>query len=163
MELGSVLSGAFIMVVCALPFIMMSNNRKKKEKQLLQSLTDLAIQNNCRIDQHELLGNFVIGIDESKNFVFFYRQVKDKETTQAIDLDKIERCKVINTSRKVKHDGKSQEVLDKLELSFLPAAKDNPEIKLEFFNTDVNSQLYGELQSIERWSKFVNSRLLVKK
>ncbi len=159
MELGSVLSGAFVIVVCALPFIMMSKNRKKKEKQLLQSLSAVADQNNCRIEQHELFGNFVIGIDESKNFVFFYRLVKDKETTQAIDLGKIEKCRVINTSRKVKHDGKSQDVIDKLELGFLPIAKDHPEIKLEFYNSDVNSQLYGELQSIERWAKLVNGRV----
>lgn len=51
----------------------------------------------------------------------------------------------------------------KLELSFLPIANDKPEIKLEFFHIDVSVQLYGELQSIEKWSKIINDRLNHKK
>jgi len=163
MDLGSAIIGAVAIIICALPFVMMSRSRKKREKAFLQSLSKIATQNNCQINQHEIFGNFAIGIDETKNFVFFFRQVKDNEIEQLVDLSEIQSCKVINTSRNFKNKDGNQKVIDKLELSFTPTAKNKPEIKMEFFNADVNIQLYGELQSIEKWSKLINDRLKHKK
>ncbi len=53
----------------------------------------------------------------------------------------------------------NQKMIDRLELCFISKAKDKPEIKLEFFNADVHPQLYGELQTVEKWSKLINGRL----
>ena len=41
--------------------------------------------------------------------------------------------------------------------------KNKSEIKLEFFNADLNLQLYDELKAIENWSKMIKDRLLLKK
>jgi len=158
MDLGSAIIGAIVIVISALPVILMNRSIKKRKKVLLQSIKEMATQNNCHINQHEIFGSFAIGIDDSKNFVFFYRQTKEKEIKQFVDLGEVQSCKVINTSRTLKRKEGNQKVIDKLELSFIPAMN-KPEIKLEFFNADVNAQLYGELQSIEKWSKLINDRL----
>ena len=162
-ELGSALSGAIIIILLALPFVMLNSSKRKREKKFLQSLSEIAAQNNCQIDQHELFGSFAIGIDESKNHVFFYRQAKDKQFAQSVDLGEVQSSKVIKTSRTLKNNGEYQEVLDRLELGFVPLDEKKSETKLEFFNTDVNVQLYGELQSIEKWSQLINDRLEQKK
>lgn len=163
MDLGSVIIGAIAIIICALPFAMMSIGRKKSEKIFLKSLSEMATRNNCRLSQHDLLGIFAIGIDETKGFVFFYRQTKDSEIEQIVDLSEIQSCKVINKSRSFKNKAGNQKVIERLELSFIPIVKTKPEIKMEFFNADVGVQLNGELQSIDKWSKLINDRLVPEK
>lgn len=159
MELGSAITGAILIIICALPFISIRRNRMKKEKSILQSLTRVAAQNNCQIDHQDLCGNFAIGIDETKNSVFFYRQAKVNEVEQYVNLDEVQSCKIINTNRTFMSSGKKQEVIDKLELSFIPTTNSKPVANMEFFNIDMNIQLFGELELIKKWSKLINDRL----
>lgn len=125
----------------------------------MQSLSKIATQHDCQINQYEIFGSFAIGLDKIKNFVFFYKQIKDKVEEHTICLGEIQSCKILNISRSLKTKSGSQNVIDRLELSFIPIAENKPEIKLEFFNTDISVQLNGELQSIEKWSKLINDRL----
>lgn len=163
MDLGTAIIGAISIILCALPFVMIRRSRKKREKVFLQSLSEIASKNNSQITQNEIFGSFAIGIDEIKNFVFSYRSVDDNVSEQIIDLGEIQSCKVINTSKTFTNNDASQKVIGRLELSFIPTAKNKPEIRLEFFNTDVNPQLNGELQSIEKWAKHINELLNHKK
>jgi hypothetical protein len=159
MDLNSAMAGAIMIAICILPFISMSRGRKKRDKQMLQSLTEIAKQHNCQISQHEFCGDFVIGIDEIKNSVFFHKHLRDKTIEQFIDLASIKNCKIININRAIKNHEGTHKVIDKLELVFIPASKNKSEITLEFFNSDVTTQLYGELPTIEKWSKLINDRL----
>jgi hypothetical protein len=158
-NLGSTIIGAIIIIILALPFIMSSRNKKETQKKMLQSLSGVSAKNNCQIDQHEILGSFAIGIDETKNFAFFYHLSAGKEIEQSINLSEVKNCKVINTSRTLQEKGGNRKVIDKLELSFMPTANNKPEVKLEFFNSEESLQQNGVLQSIEKWSKLINSRL----
>lgn len=159
MDLGSTIVGAIIIIICIVPFILMSQSIKKRKRQMLQSLTKIATQHYCQITQYEFCGDFIIGIDKIKNFVFFYKKLKDKEVEQFIDLDNIQNCKVINLNRTITNKDGNHKVIDKLALDFIPISKDKTEITLEFFNSDVSIQFSGELQSIEKWSKLINDQL----
>src|SRR5690606_32033161 len=103
-----------------------------------------------------------IGIDKLKNYLLFYKKMKDKETTQFIDLESIHSCRLLNSSRTIKNKQEKYHVIDRLSLSLTPNLKNKKELVLEFFNSDHNSQIYGELQSIEKWLKLVNLQLKVK-
>lgn len=136
-----------------------AENKRKKSNYLKAILSELAAEHDCRIDQLEIAGNLAIALDETRNFVFYCAQGKERTDKQYVDLGKIQGCKVITTSRMVKSKEGNQKVIDRLELSFIPKAKEKPEIKLEFFNADINPQLYGELQTVKKWSKLINGRL----
>lgn len=159
MDLNSAITGAIAILICFLPFVMITRSRKKKEKLFLKSLSDFAIQNNCQIDQREVFNSFAIGMDEAQNFVLFYSKTKDREIAQFVDLGKIQSCKVSNTNRTYKNKEGDHKVIDKLELNFIPTARNQPAVTMEFFNPEVSLQLSGELQSIEKWSKLINDRL----
>lgn len=163
LDLGSALIGVGAIMSCALPIVMMNRNRKIREKQFLQALTDIASGQDCKIDQHEIFGRFAIGIDESKKWVFFSRLAKDQVDEQSIDLQKIQNCKVLNTNRIHKNSDGNQKIIDKLELCFTPIAPNTPAVKLEFYNVDVSPQLDGELHAVEKWSEIINGRLKSKK
>lgn len=162
MELGSALIGAIFLLLCMLPFVMMSRSRKRREKMMLQSLSKIALDNNCQTSEHELFAHLAIGLDHTRPAVMFYRKIKENTSEQFVDLREIQSCKVFNTSRTVKTPSGERNVVDKLELGLIPIEKNKKEVRLKFFDSEENSQLFGELQSIQKWSKqlgeLINSR-----
>ena len=163
MDLGIIPIMVIILTICILPFIFMSRSRKKREKKFLQSLSKIAEKHNCNITQHEFCGDFVIGLDENANAVFFFKQVNNKETAKYINLTKIQSCTMINTSKTIKAKNSSYKEIDKLEFKFLPTTKYKPNILLEFYNYDESLPLSCQLELMEKWLKIINDKLVSQK
>lgn len=157
MDTGTIITTAILIGLSIIPFTLMARGRKKEERQEFLALSNLAQKHSCQISQHEICGNFGIGIDESKNALFYHERTKDATIEEFIDLASISRCEVTKTTRKI---GETNDTLiDRLELCFSPIHKSNPDVSLEFFNIESRSHLNGELQTAEKWSKLINSRL----
>lgn len=163
MDLGSAIFGAISIMLCVLPFVIMNRKKKKKEKRIFRFLSEIAVQKNCQIDQYEVFGQLAIGIDEKRKFAFFYKQTKNGAEEHSVDLGDVQRCKVIKTTRTVRNKEANHYIIDRLELSFVPSARNEPEIKWEFFNSDISIRVSGELQLIEKWSLLINGHLERKK
>ncbi len=159
MDLGNITLAAIAIAICVVPFVLLGRSRKKKQKRTLQSLINLANQENCNISKHKICSDFIIGIDETKRVVFFFKKLEDKVVEQFINLAEIQNCKIKKTTRTVAYKNESQNVIDKLELLFIPFDKNKKEISLEFYDTETNLQLSDELQLVEQWTNLINSYL----
>jgi len=159
MDLGITLIVAIIVTICVLPFLLMSKSKKNRQKKILQVLSNMAIKHSGKITQYEFCGDFVIGIDENTNAVFFFKKTNNIETKKYVNLAKTQKCQVINTSKIIKTKNSSYKEIDKLGLSLLPSSKYKPVVTLEFYNYDDSLPLRGELQLLEKWFKLINSRL----
>jgi len=157
MNIGSTLVGLLIIILCILPFFFMGSKRKKREKQMLNDAERLAEEKNCKITYKELVRDFVLAIDEKNKALFYYKITPEKVDKLHVNLAEIKSCKVINVSRTVGVKGASQKITDQLFLNFIPLNNNGKEIKIEYYNADVNVQLYGELQSIEKWADIINN------
>lgn len=157
MGLGNIIIGAVLMATFVVPFVLAGRSNKKGKNQMLLSLRTIANQHNSSISIHEFCGDFVIGMDELKNFVFFYKKSEGKELTNYIDLSEMKSCHV-HILRRESLKG-ADKLIDKLDLSFTPHDRTKKVINLEFYNTEVSSVLTGELQAIEKWSKLISDRL----
>ena len=156
MDLGTTIIGIICGAACALPFFLANNNRKEKEKQMRKALQVLAEQQNCEITNYENCGNYIIGIDEIKNFIFFqYRDQEDNNNQKFVDLSTIGSCNISRISTSISN-GK---LIDQLYLVLVPKEKGKPNINLEFYDNNTSSQLSGQLQSIERWNELIKKRL----
>lgn len=151
MDSGSAIVGAIIIAICIVPFLMMYYNRVKKENKMMQTLNEKAQQHNCKISQHEFCGDFVIGIDVSRNSVFFLKQKKDEAISQFVDLAEIRNCQIYKSIKDVKGSESHLYSVQKVELIFLPTSENKGQTKFELYNEDVNSQLSGEIQFGEKW------------
>lgn len=160
MEVGNIVIGAILVTVVVVPFILSGRNSKKIKKQMLLSLRAIANKHSGNISIHEFCGDFVIGMDEVKNFVFFYKKREGGDLEFYIDLSEIKSCRV-HILRRESNNG-ANKVIDKVDLSFTPHDKAKKVIDLEFYSTDVSSVLAGELQAIEKWSKLIADRLTEK-
>jgi hypothetical protein len=163
MDWGTAISGLIAILLCVFPFVLMYYNMKKKENKMLQSLDVIVQQNNCKISQHEFCGDFVLGIDESRNFVFFFKQNREEAILKFVDLAEILKCQSIKKNRTLKHNKESVIITERVELCFIPLNKSKGEIIFELYDEETNMQMNGELQFVDKWSKLINDLLKKKK
>jgi ABC-type glycerol-3-phosphate transport system permease component len=163
MDWGTAIVGLISILICIVPFVIMYYNRVKKENKMLQSLNEIAQQHNCKIGQHEFCGDYVMGIDENRNFVFFFKQKKEEAISQFVDLSEIQNCQTVKKTRNVKKDIGSLGFIERVELSFTPTNKTKGEKRFELYDEEINMQLCGELQFVDKWTKQINDRLKNKK
>ena len=62
MELGVIAIGATVIALCAMPFIATANNRKKKQKELLNGLNTIATTQQSHLGIHDFGMEFAIGL-----------------------------------------------------------------------------------------------------
>lgn len=155
MDSGTIFIGATCIILCAMPFILTTRSRNKKEKQLLLLLNNLAKQQQSNISKYDVFGYYAIGVDEIKKSVFYQFKTKELEKQQFVDLTTIKKCKIENISKSA--DGNSSVEQLNLNLSFMD--KNKPNVILEFYNAEVNFQLNGEIQLIEKWNTLINNML----
>ena len=154
MDIKSTFIGIILIAICVLPIIVLSIKKNRKIRKNRQLLFNFAKEKGCIIHQYEICGNYLIGLDEVKNFVFF--ETKDM---QFVDLSEIKNCTIRNFSKRVEGKSGSYSIPDSLSLCFIPKNKNISEECFEFFSSENNSQLVGELQSIEKWHKIISERL----
>ena len=163
MDTETIILTAIIIAICSLPFIIMSVSSKKRKTQLLQSLSKIAQQNNCKITKRDLCGNLALGLDENSNALFFFKKGDEKETALYIDLNDIKNCKIIDTRKAQKNKANSFKEIEKLELGFSPIEQNKRDIVLEFYNYNESISLNGELELMKKWLKIINDKLIPRK
>jgi len=156
MDLSTAIIGLIVISLFTMPFVMIRRIGKKSEQMMLKSLNQLAESKHCKISQFEQWGNFAIGLDEANHKVFYHKLRNGVAIEQFLDLATIERAIVEKITRSTSNGTK----IERLELGFIPAAKTKPEFFMEFYNSDISSQLGGELQAIEKWAKMINNHIM---
>lgn len=159
MDSGTALVGGILILICILPFVLMNMSGKKKKRQFLQLLFDLATKNNCKISQHDHWNHTAIGIDETADTIFFIKKLKEDVTSRQVNLAEVQKCRVVNTHNVASGKGGGAPVIEKIELAFAYRDKGRAETTLEFYNDETDSFLSGELQQAEKWLKVANERV----
>lgn len=160
METGTLIFIAILLLLIIIPIAIINRNHKKKEKQFLQSIADLAAKNNCRISEHQLWNNTLIGADREARQLFFIRKTKETELARQVKLSEIQKCRVVNSSRSVSTKDANYIVTERIDLVFTPRAGNEPEMGFEIYNSKFDSlTLQGELQLAEKWAAIANSMI----
>lgn len=160
MDIGATIVGIAIILICIIPFVLMSRSNRKKEQKLLQGLFDYAEQKNCKISQYDSWRHSTIGIDNTSLMIFFTKKVKEETIFRQINLAEIQKCQVINSGKTVSHSNSTHKIIEKLELAFTYWDKGRKESVLEFYNTEYHSlTLTGELQLVEKWCEIFNDKI----
>ncbi len=160
MNTGTIIIGIVIIALCVLPFVWMTWARINREKKLFAELAQFAAGYQGAITQQEFGRGFVMGVDENALAVYFLKKHKDGPADlKYINIREMQACKVINTSRNVKHADGIFNTTEKLELGFTPLDKNQPMITLEFYNEADKMQLAGELQMAEKWARIINGMM----
>lgn len=155
-----IIFGLVIMIIIVLAVVIVNSNKKNKKKQFVQTLSDLAEKSNCKISEYDLWNNSLIGIDTAAHKLFFIRKNGENAISNVIDLQGIQKSRVINSNRVVTNKDSNHTVTDKIELALAsPDARISDTI-LEIYNTNRdNLFLNGELPLAEKWAAIVNTNI----
>lgn len=151
--------GIITMALCTLPFVIDYRKRKKREKLLLLSLKNTAQQQNCQISEYESCGDFTIGWDGHKSFVFFIKQKKEGAISQFADLSEFHSCQASKKTRTLKNKEGNVSITERIELCFVPKNKNKSETRFELYDEEINKQQSGEMPFVNKWSNQINERL----
>ncbi|MCK0160359.1 hypothetical protein [Allomuricauda sp. F6463D] len=158
MELGTIIIGLLIIALCALPFIFMARGRKRKQKELLDNLKNIAESNNTDIGTFDFGPGFVIGLSSAKNYVLFYKKKKEQHIEMCIPINTLRKCEVKEAKQSVAAQKGKEEIINKLELVCYSNASSNSN-SFEFYNADDFLQLNGELQLAKKWENMVKEAM----
>lgn len=163
MNLGTTIIGVLMLTVFIVPFVLSNKSRKNKENLLKKMLFNIAEKENSDITEFNQWDNTAIGISATSKKLFFYRKLEDSEINYSIDFQSIQHCKIVNISRLLKSNNENYQIVDRLELNISTYIKNKQNIVLEFYNSDIEAQMNGELFLIDEWNKKINSLIVVKK
>jgi len=159
MDSGTAITGLVLVVISIVPIFVLNGKRSKKGRGMLQSITKVASEHNCKITEHEFCGDYTIGMDKTNGYVFFVKESNAKADVQFVNLAQVRTSKIENTSRIVTNNKQNNKITERLRLNLLLKEKDKSTIVWEFYNAEENPQLNGELQSIEKWQNTINNYL----
>lgn len=161
MDSGTLIIAILFILVCSIPFIIMVRNSKKREKQFLRMLLEIAGKDNCELSVHDFLTHAAISIDNKTNMVFFVKKVNSTETHQLVTLAEIQSCHLVNAARTGSNEDGLFKIIDRLELVLESHDKSKADIILEFYNSAYSSPtLTVELQLAEKWCKVINDKIV---
>lgn len=160
MDAGSAIIGTILLVMAIVPIMIINYKRVKRDKKTLNILQDNAQKINCKISQQDLSSDYGIGIDEEKNVVFFFKRTEDEVSLQQVDLSKIDTCQAIKQTRTILYKKTADTITDRIELSFTPKKKDQSDIRFVLFDGEIDSQMNGQMQMVDKWSRLISDRLV---
>jgi len=157
MDLGTTITGLIILIIGILPFLIMAISKSNRKKKLLQSLNELAQQQNTTIAEYDIWSNSIIGISTNKHFIFAIRNVNNEVKTYQVNLLETINCRVINEGRSVS----SFIVTDKIEIAFTAKEKQKAEVIIELYNNEYDClTISHELQLAEKWCKIAKDKIV---
>lgn len=159
MDAVSIITAIIVIGIFMLIFILPSMGVKKTQKKMQEKLQTLADKHQAKVSMSAILGDSIIGFDEEKKTVFFYRQVKDVAISNVIQLSEIRNCKMLNQSKSNKSKNENFNQFEKLGLQFITIDNNKPDVILEFYNIEDSSYLNFDLKLLEQWSTMLSLKL----
>jgi hypothetical protein len=160
MDLTAIISSIALVALITIPFIIHHLRRKKKENKFLMEVISLTGNKNVKISHKEFWRDgYAICMDDNSRKIVYRNSHKEKGENAIIDLSEVEKCRIVNKSRKVNNPTGNNIITDRLELVFTFRRADLPEKVLEFYDSSVFLTADGELPLIEKWLGIVNSNM----
>jgi hypothetical protein len=152
METGKLIASLLMMACFIVPFTIMGIRKKRNKKQIVNSLSDYAKQNLCKIDEYEVCEEYVIGIDKGLHFLFFLQKGEEENQFYKINLNEIKSAKKLIT-----RDSSGR--INRLAIAFYPLKKNVETLELEFYNSEQKFEINNELQTLEKWNLIISDQL----
>ncbi len=158
MDLGTTITGLIVLLICIIPFVLMTINIKRRKQLLNSVLNNFAIENNSTIEQFETWNNRAIGIDSTSNQLFFVEIVDNCHVFQNVNLIDIVKCSVVKSSKN--NDTTDMNMIDQVKLQLKNKDQNKPHTELVLFQSGIGAtSLTGEISIANKWKTIISSSL----
>jgi hypothetical protein len=149
-----------IVVALALPFLIISFFKKRKDIKIMKHFTGLAIKEKLNISKREFWDhNYAIAIDNTSNKILYANRLNDGASGTIIDLNEVENCRKVIINKTQKNLNGNDPLTDRLELVFTFRKTELPEKVLVFYENPEFMPDAEECSHLENWYQIINSNL----
>lgn len=157
MDIELIIIGAILIAICVSPFAYGIYAAKKKNRNMVRILQEIAGKNGHRITRYDHTFRVAIGMDDLAGRIYFYKSEGSYGLQEYVDLDTIESCRVLKEFSG--NNGSTQGNIQKLLLN-LNLQTSSPKTKsFIFYDTDKDWQLSGEVALADKWSSIINNKI----
>lgn len=153
METGTIVTVIILLIICVTPFIFMNRGKKKKRRKYYSQLEKMAQEVGGNVEEYEIANHYLIGIDQTKNKLFFKRVLTGKE--EIVDLNIIKSCSQQQKKRTVH----GEQMIDTVELKLISKKQSEAAITLVFYDVNKDGQLTDEISALKKWTGIINKML----
>jgi hypothetical protein len=148
MNSTSIIIGIGFLVLFIVPLAYLTTAGSRKKKKLIAGLSALASENSCKISDMDQWKKSCIGIDMENKKIFYL----SKNEKLVVDLKNVAKCN-LNNPNNSKKDKNS-----KIELEFTLKSPSDKILKIEFFDTVIDTYIVDEdMQIPYKWHNTINS------
>jgi len=159
MDAVSIITAIIVIGIFMLIFILPSMGVKRTQKKMNAKLRTLAEKHQAKVSVSVILGDSIIGLDDDKKIVVFFRLIRDIEISNVIQLSEIRNCKILNQMKATKSNDENYNQFERIGLQFSAKDKNIPDVVLEFYNSEDNSHLNFDIKALEQWCVKLNKQL----
>jgi len=153
-----IMSGIFAAII--LPFFIIYLIKKRKDIKFLNHFSNLAHKEKITISEKEFWDHtYAIAIDYSSKKILFANRLKNGASGTIIDLNEVEKCRIISINKTQKNLNGNDPRTDRLELVFTFRNTEKPEQSLEFYENPEFMPNAEEYAHAEKWNQIINSSL----
>lgn len=149
-----------IIVAIAIPFLIISFIKKRKDTKFLKHFTALAHKEKIIISEREFWNHsYAIARDNSSKKILYANRLKDGASGTIIELAEVEKCRIVVINKSQKNQNGKNPLTDRLELVFTFRNTEKPEQVLEFYENPEFMPNAEECSHLEKWYQIINSKL----
>ena len=149
-----------LVLFCAfsVPFIYHLQKNKAKEKLLRLKIKAEAQSIGARAEEIETWRNqYAIGIDQTKK-VLFYTYMGEVKFSCSFPLSEIEKVNISKKIREIGNEEMKRTLIDTVGLELVNTSN-KKNTYLEFYNSELSSDLAGEILLAEKWMELIQKQL----
>ncbi|MEB8346619.1 hypothetical protein OO010_11220 [Flavobacteriaceae bacterium KMM 6898] len=155
MDLELIIISLVLVASVFVPFFIIDFSGKSGIKQMRKSFKLELGKNNIILTEQENWGNTFIGIDKEQKKMLYMKFLVAQPTIHLIELSKIQACEIDNKVATVKTKIKKENILQNLNLKLSPIDTSNPEVILNFYDSE---EIYAEdfeMARAEKWNTII--------
>jgi len=145
-----------IVAAVVAPMFAYSYSLKSKKKKKLQQFLSMGEKHQMMIEEYDFSLYASIGIDKKAGKLIYVHGKSVDAPELVIDLKNYKHCEAANVSRSVGSQKDLTTIIDRVELVLKPKEQTEKEVKLEFFNSEHDSHITDENETVAKWAGVVN-------
>lgn len=157
MDLATLIIGLAASGFLASPFIVSIVGKNKREKDLKNTLSELAARHQGKLTLVDCSADHALGLDDDRGYLYFIRKNTDGLTETALDLTKIMEVKGVVSYRPATHHGKTDKIIERISLLFSASGKSAEPQRIVLYDYLKNVTMHSELEQMKNWERNLGS------
>jgi hypothetical protein len=157
MDLGTVLTGAILVAICIIPIYAMGMDGRKRKKDVLRALQQLASQHQITFSESDYCAYFAIGIDASGTNVCFVNLHPGAQQALVISLRDYHKAEQLQAAANIHQRGVDSRLVEKVGIRLHNGHHQS--LTLMFYDMDLDVQLSREIALADKWVKRITAAL----